>query len=130
MPIPLAPTLRAIRAPGPFPAADFQEALDGNRDKYFRSLGPGARPLSDVLGRAADFYERGNNVFEQDQELWSGFASLTWNITDSFRLIGGGRYSDDDKDWENARTALTLNRSPWQASDRAGPAAGNEPAIP
>lgn len=43
------------------------------------------------------YYERGTNVFEQDATLWSGFASVTWNVTDSLRLIGGGRYSDDDK---------------------------------
>ena len=46
--------------------------------------------------------ERGNNVFEQDATLWSGFASVTWNLTDAFRLIGGGRYSDDDKDWKRS----------------------------
>jgi outer membrane receptor protein involved in Fe transport len=47
----------------------------------------------------SNFLERGNNVFEQDATLWSGFVSVTWNMTDAFRLIGGGRYSDDDKDW-------------------------------
>lgn len=55
-----------------------------------------------LLGLPFDLYERGNNVFEQDGTLWSGFASLTWNLTDSFRVIGGARYSDDDKDWERA----------------------------
>jgi iron complex outermembrane receptor protein len=43
--------------------------------------------------------ERGNNVFTQDATLWSAFASFTWNMTDAMRLIAGGRYSDDDKDW-------------------------------
>jgi iron complex outermembrane receptor protein len=50
----------------------------------------------------SDFYERGNNIFEQDATLWSAFVSLTWNVTDSFRVIGGGRYSDDDKDWSRS----------------------------
>jgi outer membrane receptor protein involved in Fe transport len=46
--------------------------------------------------------ERGNNVFDQDATLWSGFASLTWNMTERMRLIGGVRYSDDDKDWDRS----------------------------
>jgi outer membrane receptor protein involved in Fe transport len=50
----------------------------------------------------SNFLERGNNVFEQDATLWSGFVSVTWNMTDTFRLIGGGRYSDDDKDWKRS----------------------------
>jgi iron complex outermembrane receptor protein len=54
------------------------------------------------IAGAGGALERGNNVFEQDATLWSGFVSLTWNITDSFRMIGGGRYSDDDKDWERS----------------------------
>lgn len=47
------------------------------------------------------FYkERGNNVFQQDATLWSVFASGTWHVSDSFRVIAGARYSDDDKDWQ------------------------------
>jgi iron complex outermembrane receptor protein len=54
------------------------------------------------IAGAFGLLERGNNVFDQDATLWSGFVSVTWNMTDSFRLIGGGRYSDDDKDWERS----------------------------
>ncbi len=50
----------------------------------------------------APFSERGNNVFEQDATLWSAFASVTWNINSELRVITGGRYSDDDKDWERS----------------------------
>jgi iron complex outermembrane receptor protein len=55
-----------------------------------------------VVLPTSDFYERGNNLFDQDATLWSAFVSVTWNMTDSFRLIGGGRYSDDDKDWSRS----------------------------
>jgi iron complex outermembrane receptor protein len=55
-----------------------------------------------LTGFPVPLYERGNNIFEQDATLWSGFVSVTWNMTESFRLIGGGRYSDDDKDWERS----------------------------
>ncbi|MEP6390981.1 MAG: TonB-dependent receptor [Halioglobus sp.] len=38
------------------------------------------------------------NDFSQDTETWSGFASVTWNIADDFRMTVGARYSDDNKD--------------------------------
>ncbi len=38
------------------------------------------------------------NDFSQDTETWSGFVSVTWNITDAFRTTFGIRYSDDNKD--------------------------------
>jgi outer membrane receptor protein involved in Fe transport len=69
------------------------------QDSTLKSDQPNIQKLPPgVVLPSSDFYERGNNVFEQDATLWSGFASVTWNINDSFRLIGGGRYSDDDKD--------------------------------
>jgi iron complex outermembrane recepter protein len=36
--------------------------------------------------------------FEQDSEVWAGFLQLTWNITDDWRLIAGGRYTKEEKD--------------------------------
>ena len=47
----------------------------------------------------APLSERGNNFFFQDQTLFSSFVSGTWNVSDQARLIGGVRYSDDEKDW-------------------------------
>ena len=38
------------------------------------------------------------NTYSQDTETWSGFTSVTWNITDDFRATVGVRYSDDNKD--------------------------------
>ena len=57
---------------------------------------------TDATGLPVVLLERGNNIFEQDATLWSAFVSVTWNVTESFRLIGGGRYSDDDKDWSRS----------------------------
>jgi iron complex outermembrane recepter protein len=37
------------------------------------------------------------NFFRQKSETWSAFAELTFNLTDSFRVTGGLRYSDDSK---------------------------------
>ncbi|MCX2973384.1 TonB-dependent receptor [Halieaceae bacterium IMCC8485] len=40
----------------------------------------------------------GLGQFDQDSSTWSAFTQLTWNLGDSFRLIGGLRYSDDEKE--------------------------------
>lgn len=36
-------------------------------------------------------------AFEQDAELLSAFAQVTWNVSDDLRLTFGGRFSQDDK---------------------------------
>ncbi len=35
--------------------------------------------------------------FDQDSDLFSGFAQVTWNIQDNFRLTFAGRFSTEDK---------------------------------
>ncbi|ARN75939.1 TonB-dependent receptor [Oceanicoccus sagamiensis] len=40
--------------------------------------------------------------FQQDSELWSVFAQVTWNIADDMRLTLGGRYSDEEKEASRA----------------------------
>ena len=37
----------------------------------------------------------GHGTFQQDTETWSVFTQLTWNISDSFRAIGGLRHPAD-----------------------------------
>ncbi len=37
-------------------------------------------------------------TFEQDSDLWSVFAQVTWNLSEETRLTLGGRYTDEDKD--------------------------------
>ena len=41
-----------------------------------------------------------HSAFGQDATTWSAFTQLTWHISDSFRLIGGLRYSYDEKELE------------------------------
>ncbi|MEH6551130.1 MAG: TonB-dependent receptor [Pseudomonadales bacterium] len=36
--------------------------------------------------------------YSQDAEVWAAFAQATWNISDTFRLTLGGRYTSEDKD--------------------------------
>ena len=36
--------------------------------------------------------------YEQDADIWSVFAQVTWNLSDVARLTLGGRYTDEEKD--------------------------------
>ena len=52
---------------------------------------------------------RGINVprsFEQDTELWSVFGQVTWNMTDTFRVTAGARFSWEDKEGSRSLTVL------------------------
>ncbi|MBN7797191.1 TonB-dependent receptor [Parahaliea mediterranea] len=42
-----------------------------------------------------------NHTFKQQGESWSGFAELTWNVSDRFRATAGLRESHDNKTMTN-----------------------------
>ena len=51
-----------------------------------------------------------------NSDLWAAFGQVTWNVSDTFRLTLGGRYTSEDKDasrelnvWENATQDVTVN---------------------
>jgi iron complex outermembrane recepter protein len=44
--------------------------------------------------------------FEQDTEVWAAFAQATWNISEDWRLIVGGRYTQEDKDGYRRQTHI------------------------
>jgi len=51
-----------------------------------------------------------------DSDLWAVFGQVTWNLSDTFRLALGGRYTEEDKTasreiniWDNATQDVTLN---------------------
>ena len=37
-------------------------------------------------------------TYTADSDLWAVFAQGTWNMTDTFRITAGGRYTSEDKD--------------------------------
>ncbi len=37
-------------------------------------------------------------TFEQDTETWAAFVQATWNMSEDWRLVLGGRYTQEDKD--------------------------------
>lgn len=58
-------------------------------------------PTNSVIATAVSPLLRGaasQRDFEQDTSLYAVFAQATWNITDTNRLIFGGRYSAEEKD--------------------------------
>ena len=56
----------------------------------------------------AGLYEVGSTSLEQDADLWSVFASGTWNVSDTFRVIAGVRYADEEKDASRPTTCDLL----------------------
>ncbi len=64
--------------------------------------------------------------FDSDQTNpnWAVFGDATWHITDQFSLIGGVRYTEDSKDFENVftlqntDTGAVLVRLPFDAPER------------
>lgn len=58
-------------------------------------------PTNSVIATAVSALLRGASTqrdFNQDTSLYAVFGQATWNITDSNRLILGGRYSSETKD--------------------------------
>jgi outer membrane receptor protein involved in Fe transport len=58
-------------------------------------------PTNSVIATAVSPLLRGASTqrdFEQDTSLYALFGQATWNISDSNRLIFGGRYSSETKD--------------------------------
>lgn len=61
----------------------------------------GAISLVDPVTGRSFLWDRSNN---QDGESWGGFAEISWDITDRWRLDVGGRYTDVSKDSEAVNT--------------------------
>jgi iron complex outermembrane recepter protein len=56
-------------------------------------LNGAAPPLAPFANLAAS-----QRSYASDSDLWAVFAQVTWNISDSWRLTVGGRYTDESKD--------------------------------
>jgi len=72
-------------------AGVFYQDEDLKHDRYTDAV------LSEAGIGNGNFDASGLGKFDQDSETWSGFTQITWNLGDSFRAIGGLRYSDDQK---------------------------------
>ena len=47
--------------------------------------------------------------YTQDVNSWAAFTQLTWNLTDTTRLVTGLRYTDDEKDFDGTSSTFILS---------------------
>lgn len=69
-------------------------------------------PTNSVIATAVSPLLRGASTqrdFNQDTSLYAAFGQATWNITDSNRLILGGRYSSETKEADRAQYHVLPN---------------------
>jgi outer membrane receptor protein involved in Fe transport len=57
----------------------------------------------------------GTRTFTQDTDLWAVFGQMTWNISDSWRLTVGARYTEEEKD--GARKLVLTNSDGTPVAD-------------
>ncbi len=83
------------------------EKLTNNRNTqlFFSNVGVVEAPILGLLEPVLGFLPPsgfidgiGNSFFTQDTDSWSVFTELTFNLSDTFRVTAGVRYSDDQKD--------------------------------
>ncbi len=58
-----------------------------------------------------------DGLFEQDTDTFSAFVSLTWNVSDVFRIQAGLRFSDEEKEMKKSLIIRDLdgNQDPFLA---------------
>jgi iron complex outermembrane recepter protein len=68
--------------------------------------------LTPTLGLPFPFAVVNRSTGAIDTERMSAFVQATWNISDTFRLIGGVRYTDEQKDYKRERLACPIYSAP------------------
>jgi iron complex outermembrane recepter protein len=87
---------------------DFDDKVRVTRDSFIAN-GLSSSPLVPPGGAALLRGANTERIFDQDTDLWALFAQATWSITDSLRLIAGGRYTDETK--EASRTQYHVDNT-------------------
>lgn len=79
--------------------------------------------LTPLLGFAPSFAlgSSSKRLFQQDSDLWSAFAQVTWNISDDTRLTVGARYTDEQKDASRKQTHVAPGGIELPAGSPADP---------
>ncbi|MBS7669050.1 TonB-dependent receptor [Croceicoccus gelatinilyticus] len=61
------------------------------------------------------FFAPSQTVFNATTDAWAGYGQLTLNVTDSLALVGGGRYTIEDKDLDATIGVLpAVNSASWE----------------
>ncbi|WNC67089.1 TonB-dependent receptor [Thalassotalea nanhaiensis] len=71
------------------------------------------------LGIAPDGFTRSTN-YTQDTETFSAFFQGTYNVSNDFRIIAGGRYTDETKDVMRQSLIQEQGKSYYNPADMAG----------
>jgi len=91
---------------------DFNDSISVRDTSLLRVLSPA---FSDISTR---------RTANQESDMWAVFAQATWNISDTFRLVLGGRYSEEDKEatkrQEHFASAGASGGTPLPATDPSG----------
>ncbi len=89
-------------------------------------VGPFANPTPPPCGRAGTMIANTGTprVFTQDSTSYSGFAQVTWNMSEEFRSTIGLRYTKDEKDASRSLAFTDINGAPL-----AGLQAALAPAV-
>lgn len=64
-----------------------------------------------------------------DSDMWSAFAQVTWNMTDTLRLTVGGRYTEEDKTGRRRKEAIDIDE-PSPVRDITGQVLTTNPVAP
>lgn len=68
---------------------------------------------------------RNNRFTEEDGRTMAGFAELTWHVNEQWDLIGGIRYTDEEKDAHNREFATVVYTDTPRPQPPGGPAANS-----
>ena len=71
---------------------DFADRIEVPVDGTFSVLQSVGNPLGGVTGHSAV------RDYDLDTDLWAVFAQATWNISETWHLTAGARYTSEDKD--------------------------------
>lgn len=83
----------------------------------------GPVPIFPVLPPA--LRARNNRFTDEDGQTLAGFAELTWHVAERWDLIGGIRYTDEDKDAHNREFATVVYTDTPRPQPPGGPAANS-----
>jgi outer membrane receptor protein involved in Fe transport len=87
---------------------DFQDEINVMENSLLRLLNPG---FSDIRTR---------RFANQESEMWAVFAQVTWNINDAWRLVLGGRYTEEDKSADKTQVHFGSDNVAIPATDPSG----------
>jgi iron complex outermembrane receptor protein len=111
--------------------AEYHEDFD-QISQEVRLVSPTGRTVDFIVGAYADdadysmlnfsqyelFFSEGLTEinFDQSSKTFSAYVNATWNVSDSVKLIGSGRYTDNEKNGNYVSTVTGMPLAPSQSA--------------